>query len=253
MKVRCTIAGDQVLACLGLRTALDSASDIQVVAEARNRNTALRNACDLRPNVMVVHSFADDSNTLELLRDVASLRGPGVRVLLIAAPADGRILLDSLRAGARGFLLPESEPATLIAAVRDLARGNTIIAPSVAGTLVDEFVRIASLSPARPVCDGTSSWDAGLSEREGEVVALVSSGYSNSEIARILRLAPTTVKTHMSNALAKRDARDRVQLVVQVYRAGFAGFKVASVNGPARTGGPAAAAPDDRAGGTEVR
>ncbi len=247
------VAGDQVVACLGLRAAFDSAPDIQVVAEARNRSVALRNVCDQRPDVLVIHSFADDATTLDLVRDVAALRGPAVRVLVIATPGDGRVLFDSLRAGARGFLLPESEPATLIGAVRDLARGHTSIAPSAAGTLVDEFVRMASLTPPPPAAEGASSWDAGLSEREGEVVALASSGYSNTEIARILRLAPTTVKTHMSNALAKRDARDRVQLVVQVYRAGFAGFNVASSNEVARVSGPAVTRPDGGADGVEVR
>jgi DNA-binding NarL/FixJ family response regulator len=209
------IADDQALVRGGFRALLDAQDDIDVVAEAADGDTAVALAREHRPAVVLMDVRMPGSDGLDATRRiVADPELAEVRVVILTTFDFDEYVFEALRAGASGFLLKDTEPVDLLAAVRAVARGDALLAPSVTRRLIEEFA--GRLREPRP----SGTLDV-LTEREREVVALVGGGLSNDEIADRLVVSPATAKTHVSRAMIKLAVRDRAQLVVLAYETGL--------------------------------
>jgi DNA-binding NarL/FixJ family response regulator len=209
------LADDQRLVRAGFRSILDGEPDLDVVGEAADGAEALTLVRELRPEVVLMDVRMPELDGLEATRRiVADPALAGVRVVILTTFDLDDYVYGALRAGASGFLVKDTEPMELIHAVRVVARGDALIAPSITRRLISEIAGRA----AKPVPNARLN---ALTEREREVLELVAAGLSNDEIAERLVLSPATAKTHVSRILTKLDARDRAQLVVLAYEAGL--------------------------------
>ncbi|MBB5789243.1 response regulator [Jiangella mangrovi] len=209
------LADDQRLVRAGFRSILDGEPDLDVVGEAADGAEALTRVRELRPEVVLMDVRMPELDGLEATRQiVADPALAGVRVVILTTFDLDDYVYGALRAGASGFLVKDTEPMELIHAVRVVARGDALIAPSITRRLISEIAGRA----AKPVPNARLN---ALTEREREVLELVAAGLSNDEIADRLVLSPATAKTHVSRILTKLDARDRAQLVVLAYEAGL--------------------------------
>ncbi|GAA0946858.1 response regulator transcription factor [Nonomuraea longicatena] len=213
--IRVLLADDQTLVRAGFRSMLDDEDDIEVVAQAGDGAEAVAKARQTRPDVVLMDIRMPELDGLEAARQIAAdPRLDGVKVIILTTFDLDDYVYGALRAGASGFLVKDTEPAELIHAVRVVARGDALIAPSVTRRLIAEFAgRIKRPEPGPEL--------NALTEREREVLVLVASGLSNDEIAERLVLSPATAKTHVSRILTKLRLRDRAQLVVLAYEAGM--------------------------------
>jgi DNA-binding NarL/FixJ family response regulator len=203
----------------GFRSLLDSHSDIEVVGEAATGSEALEEVRALRPDVVVMDIRMPEMDGLEATRRITS--DPALRetrVLVLTTFELDEYVFGALDAGASGFLLKGGELADLVHAIRVVAGGESLLAPSVTRRLIDTYV-------SRPQPSTTTEHDGlrDLTTREREVLGLVATGLTNAEIAEALHLSPLTAKTHVSRILMKLGARDRVQLVVIAYQSGIVG------------------------------
>lgn len=212
--VRTVVVDDQALVRTGFGMILDSESDIEVVAEAANGREGIELCRRHRPDVVLMDIRMPELDGIEATRVITADDSLATRVLILTTFDLDEYVYDALRAGASGFLLKDTPPDDLIAAVRVLAAGEALLAPSVTRRLIEEFA--ASGSGYRAV-DGLDE----LTEREVEVLRLMARGLSNVEIAEQLFLGETTVKTHVSRVLTKLGLRDRVQAVVAAYESGL--------------------------------
>jgi DNA-binding NarL/FixJ family response regulator len=202
----------------GFRALLDSRSDVEVVGEAATGVEAVEQVRALRPDVVVMDIRMPDMDGLEATRHITSDRAlRDTRVLVLTTFELDEYVFGALRAGASGFLLKGGEPAALHEAIRVVARGESLLAPSVTRRLIENYVS----QPQREATTAPDGLDE-LTPREREVLELVATGLTNAEIARALQLSPLTAKTHVSRILMKLGARDRVQLVVIAYQSGIA-------------------------------
>jgi DNA-binding NarL/FixJ family response regulator len=209
------IADDQALVRGGFRALLDAQADIEVVAEAADGDRAVALAREHRPDVVLMDVRMPGSDGLDATRRiVADPELADTRVVILTTFDLDEYVFEALRAGASGFLLKDTEPVELLAAVRAVARGDALLAPSVTRRLIEEFA--GRLREPRP----SGTLDV-LTDREREVVALVGGGLSNDEIAERLVVSPATAKTHVSRAMVKLAVRDRAQLVVLAYETGL--------------------------------
>jgi DNA-binding NarL/FixJ family response regulator len=214
---RVVLAEDQPMVRAGFRALLDSRSDIEVVGEAATGAEALKQVYALLPDVVVMDIRMPEMDGLEATRRITS--DPTLsqtRVLVLTTFELDEYVFGALDAGASGFLLKGGEPADLVHAIRIVAGGESLLAPSVTRRLIDTYV-----SRPRP---STKIEPDGLDElttREREVLGLIATGLTNAEIAHALHLSPLTAKTHVSRILMKLGARDRVQLVVIAYQTGI--------------------------------
>jgi DNA-binding NarL/FixJ family response regulator len=214
--IRVVVADDQALVRSGFSVLLRSADDIQVVGEASDGAEAVDVAIRERPDVILMDIRMPGTDGLEATRRItADDRLTNTRVLILTTFDHDEYVFEALRAGASGFLLKDTLPDDLIAAVRVVAGGQALLAPTVTRRLMEEFVRRPS--PARP--EPLPGLDR-LTERETEVLIAVARGLSNTEIADTLFISPATAKTHVSRLLTKLHARDRAQLVMLAYEAG---------------------------------
>jgi DNA-binding NarL/FixJ family response regulator len=216
--IRVLLADDQQLVRAGFRALLDDAGDIEVVGEAGDGLEAVELARSARPDVVLMDIRMPVLDGLEATRRiVADELLAGVRVLVLTTFELDKYVFEALAAGASGFLLKNTDPAELLRAVRVVAEGEALLAPSVTRRLIAEFAaarRRAGPPPGRV--------DLGaLTEREREVMALAGAGLSNEEIAERLVVSPATARTHVSRAMVKLGARDRAQLVVFAYESGL--------------------------------
>jgi DNA-binding NarL/FixJ family response regulator len=214
--IRVLLADDQALVRGGFRVLLESAADIEVAGEAANGEEAVSLAQETRPDVVLMDIRMPVLDGLEATRRIVADPGlAGTRVLILTTFEVDEYVFEALRAGASGFVVKDIEPAELLQAVRVVAGGNALLSPGVTRRLIAEFA-------ARPDRRRTSpSALAELTEREREVMAMVAAGSTNDQIAGELFLSPATVKTHVSRAMSKLDARDRAQLVVLAYETGL--------------------------------
>jgi len=214
MTVRILIADDQHLVRSGFRMILESEDGLEVVAEAADGREAVSAARRLRPDVALLDLRMPAMDGIAATREIAGDPALGTRVLVVTTFDTDEHVYAALRAGASGFLLKDAPPEELAAAVRLIADGDALLAPSVTRRLIEEFARVSRDPIARPGLDD-------LTEREEGVLRLVARGLSNAEIARELTIGETTVKTHVGNILMKLDVRDRAQAVVAAYESGL--------------------------------
>ncbi len=214
--IRVLVVDDQALVRAGFAVIIDSAEDLAVVGEASNGQEAVEIAAELHPDVVLMDIRMPEMDGLEATRRILSDgEQPEIRVLVLTTFDADEYVYEALRAGASGFLLKDTEPEELLAAIRIVAAGNALLAPSVTRRLIAEFAR-------RPSAKRSSAEELKvLTEREREVLALVAEGRSNSEIAEKLFISPATAKTHVSRIMTKLGARDRTQLVVTAYETGL--------------------------------
>ncbi len=217
MSIRVLIADDQALVRTGFRMILEAESDLEVTGEAADGQQAVEIARRTRPDVVLMDIRMPRLDGVEATRRLA---GPGVpapvKVLILTTFDLDEYIVEGLRAGASGFMLKDVPPEKLVEGIRVIAAGDALLAPSVTRRLLDRFV--SRLPPANGRLPDRL---AALTEREREVLKLVATGLSNSEIAEKLFVSETTVKTHVSHALMKLGLRDRVQAVVLAYETGL--------------------------------
>ena len=217
--LRVLVCDDQELVRAGFVTILDAQPDLEVVGEAGDGRSGVDLALALRPDVVVMDIRMPVVDGVEATRLIA---GPDVAdpltVLVVTTFDLDRHVYDALRAGAAGFLLKDARPAELLAAVRTVAAGESLLAPAVTRRLVGRFAERIREVPPRGGAPGEL---AALTPRELEVLQLIAGGLSNAEIADELVISHETVKTYVSRILAKLGLRDRVQAVVLAYRTGL--------------------------------
>jgi DNA-binding NarL/FixJ family response regulator len=210
------LVDDQDLVRMGLRTLFDSEDGYTVAGEAADGLSAVAQAVATRPDVVLMDIRMPGIDGLEATRRIAADPDlDSVRVIVLTTFEHDEYVIDALRHGASGFLLKNTPPAELLAAVRTVAHGAALLAPTVTRTLIREYLRAAPrrLTPHPRLDD--------LTRREREIVALVGQGLNNAEIAERLVVSPATARTHVSRAMTKLGARDRAQLVVFAYQSGL--------------------------------
>jgi DNA-binding NarL/FixJ family response regulator len=210
------LADDQALVRAGFRVLVDSDPDLRVVGEATNGEQAVDLARQRHPDVVLMDIRMPVVDGLEATRRISAEPDlASTRVLILTTFEADDYVFEALRAGASGFLLKDTEPADLLAAVRVIARGDALLAPSVTRRLIAEVTsRVGRGRPGAPAALEV------LTDREREVLTLVATGLTNEEIAGQLYMSPLTAKTHVSRILTKLGARDRTQLVVFAYESG---------------------------------
>jgi DNA-binding NarL/FixJ family response regulator len=222
MTLRVVVADDQALVRVGFRGIIDATEGFTVVGEAGNGQEAIEVTRRTQPDVVLMDVRMPVMDGIEATRQITA--GPGdVRTLILTTFDLDEYVYAALRAGASGFMLKDTVPADLLAAIRVVAAGDALLAPSITRRLIGEFARLPAGLPegARTGSAGPQSGALdGLTEREVEVLTLVARGMSNGEIADELVISPATAKTHVAHLLAKLGARDRVQLVIMGYQSG---------------------------------
>ena len=218
MTITVLIADDQPLMRGALRTCLQAEPDITVVGEAGNGAEAVRLAGTLHPSVVVLDVRMPHMDGLEATRRITAMSSALRPKVLVMTTFDlDEYIIDALRAGASGFLIKDAPPEELVRAVRLLHEGDALLSPSITRRLLD--LRARTLP--RVTRHGDDAALAGITARELDVLKLIARGLSNLEIAQVLDLAPSSVKTHVGHLLAKLEAHDRVQLVVFAYEHGL--------------------------------
>jgi DNA-binding NarL/FixJ family response regulator len=210
MSIRVLLCDDQALVRAGLRVILEPEPDLTVVGEAADGLDAIAETRRLAPDVVLMDVRMPRLDGLEATRRIMAGPAPAPRVLVLTTFDLDEYVYEALAAGASGFLLKDAPPEQLVGAIRVVAAGEALLAPTVTRRLIEEFVR------RRPTVRARADL-GGLTAREREVLLLVARGLSNAEIAGALHLGETTVKTHVGRVLDKLDLRDRVQAVVLAY------------------------------------
>ncbi|KUP95464.1 response regulator [Thermobifida cellulosilytica] len=213
--IRVLLADDQALVRAGFGALLNSAPDIEVVAEAADGAEAVRLAAAQHPDVALLDIRMPVMDGLTAAERILSHPGlESTRVVILTTFDLDEYIFEALRLGASGFLVKDTEPEELLNGVRVVARGEALLSPNVTRRIIAEYA-------GRPRRPDPAKLLGELTAREREVVALVGEGLSNEEIAARLVLSPATVKTHVSRAMVKLRLRDRAQLVVLAYETGL--------------------------------
>ncbi|GAB2700860.1 response regulator [Kitasatospora kifunensis] len=217
MSVRVVLADDQPLVRAALEMVISETPDIEVVGEAATGAEAVRLAEELHPDVVVMDIRMPGMDGIEATRLVTT--GPAAaRVVVLTTFDDDDYVYAALRAGAAGFLVKDMALDDILAAIRVVAAGDALIAPSVTRRLIAEFAGRRTPAPT-PIPAARQL--GGITDREREILTLVGRGLSNTEIATELVISMATVKTYVTRLLSKLDARDRVQLVILAYESGL--------------------------------
>jgi DNA-binding NarL/FixJ family response regulator len=214
--IRVLLVDDQALVRAGFRMILDAEDDLDVVGEATDGREAIDKVRELRPDVVLMDIRMPELDGLEASRRIIDGQGDDApRILMLTTFDLDEYVYEALRAGASGFLLKDTPPEQLVAAIHVVAEGEALLAPSITRRVISEFVKGTGPRPAAQF-----PRLAELTARELEVLKAIARGLSNAEIARELYVSETTVKTHVARILMKLRLRDRVQVVVLAYEAG---------------------------------
>jgi DNA-binding NarL/FixJ family response regulator len=224
MTLRVVVADDQALVRVGFCGIIAATPGFTVVGEAGNGAEAVEAARQTKPDVILMDVRMPVMDGIEATRRITE--STDVRALILTTFDLDEYVFAALRAGASGFLLKDTLPADLLTAIRVVAGGDALLAPSVTRRLIGEFTRTSPAAPpAEPPRDDPAQVRDRLrrllTERELEVLAMVARGLSNAEIAEELTISPATAKTHVAHLLTKLDSRDRIQLVIIAYRSGM--------------------------------
>ena len=212
MSIRVVVADDQPLVRTGLRMILSAEDDIEVVGEAANGAEAIRMCAEHAPDVVLMDVRMPEVDGIDATRAVTSA-DPSPKVLVLTTFDLDDVVYEALRAGASGFLLKDAPEVRLTTAIRVVADGGSMFAPSVTRRLIAEFAQRSARGPAPSLTT--------LTGRETEVLVHMAWGLSNAEIATTLFVSENTVKTHVARVLMKLGLRDRVQAVVLAYESGL--------------------------------
>ena len=216
MTIRVAVADDQPLLRGGFGALVAHAADLEPAGEAANGEEAVALARRERPDVLLMDIRMPILDGIEATRRItADPSCADVRVVILTTFDLDEYVYGALRAGASGFLLKDAPPEDLLGAVRLVAAGDALLAPSVTRRLIERFAALPAPSRTDPAALAT------ITEREREVLALVARGLSNAEIAARIHVSPATAKTHVGHLLTKLDARDRAQLVMIAYETGL--------------------------------
>ncbi len=214
--IRVALADDQALVRAGFRMIVGSQPDMQVAGEAGDGQEAIELVQRERPDVILMDIRMPRVDGIAATRNITTAGSPTRVVILTTYELDAYVF-DALAAGASAFLLKAAPPEDLIRAIRVVASGDALLAPSVTRRLIEEFAK-----RPEPAERKAKQLDV-LTERERDVLHEVAKGYTNAEIAARLHVAETTVKTHVAHVLGKLELRDRVQAVILAYEAGLVG------------------------------
>jgi DNA-binding NarL/FixJ family response regulator len=219
--IRVLVADDQAVVRQGVVLLLSTSADIEVAGEASDGQEALRLALDLKPDVALVDLRMPGLDGAQVTERIVQA-GTGTRVLILTTYADDDAVLPALRAGAVGYLTKDVTGEALLAAVRDVAAGRTVLDPAVQQRLIELVVADPAASgpgtPAAPSADVE-----GLTRREADVVRLVAQGLNNRQVAKEMFVSEATVKSHLNHILAKLAMQDRAALIAWAWRHGLAG------------------------------
>jgi len=216
MAVKLLLVDDHKLFREGLRRILELEPDLQVVGEAASGKAALAKLHECTPDVVLMDINMPELNGVEATRAIKE-RYPDMVVLVLSIHDDREYLLEVLKAGASGYLLKDVEPDRLVEAIRDVAKGGSIVHPGLTTKLIKELNRLSN-----PVADRVES---PLTEREGEILGLMASGLSNADIAKKVYISEKTVKNHVTNILRKLEVTDRTQAVIEGFKRGLVNIK----------------------------
>jgi DNA-binding NarL/FixJ family response regulator len=212
--IRVLLADDQALVRGGFRMILEAQEDIEVVGEAADGRQALARARELDPDVVLMDIRMPELDGLQATRRIVHDDG-SARVLILTTFDLDEYVYEAMKAGASGFLVKDVRPEQLADAVRVVATGEALLAPTITRRLIEQFVR------RPPPTSGPPRELSELSERELDVLKLIARGLSNAEIAQALFVTDATIKTHVTHILTKLALRDRVQAVVLAYESGL--------------------------------
>ncbi|MGV8851558.1 MAG: response regulator [Rhodoglobus sp.] len=211
--IRVLLADDHELVRAGFRVILSAQPDFEIVGEARNGREAITLAAELNPDVICMDVQMPEVNGIDATRVIVADPAARAAVLILTTFDNEEHLFDALEAGASGFLLKNSSPDDLAAAIRTLASGDALLSPAVTRRVLQRLTRPNYQLPRQPNAAST----ADLTARESEVLVLVAEGLSNAEIASALFVGEATVKSHVSKVLQKLRLRDRIQAIVFAY------------------------------------
>jgi DNA-binding NarL/FixJ family response regulator len=214
MSIRVLLADDQAMVRTGFRMILESEPDVEVIGEAANGEQAATATRRLRPDVVLMDIQMPGEDGLSATRRITESPDLPTRVVILTTFERDDYVFEALRSGASGFLLKNAPPEELVHAVRVVAAGDALLAPSVTRRIIEQFAQ-------RPVRPELTTQLESLTEREREVLILLAGGKSNAELAASLFVSEGTVKTHVSSVLSKLRLRDRVQAVVVAYESGL--------------------------------
>ncbi|MFF0743311.1 response regulator [Streptomyces sp. NPDC004111] len=221
--IKVLLADDQALLRSAFRVLVDSEADMTVVGEAADGAQALELTRRTRPDVVLMDIRMPGTDGLTATRAIgADPELAGVHVVMLTTFEVDEYVVESIRAGASGFLGKGAEPDELLNAIRIAAQGEALLSPAATKGLIATFLKQGEPAEQEPAADGEHAARlATLTVREREVLVQVAGGNSNDEIAELLVVSPLTVKTHVNRAMAKLGARDRAQLVVFAYESGL--------------------------------
>ena len=226
MSIRVLLADDQAMVRTGFRMILGSEPDIEVVGEAANGEQATASTRRLRPDIVLMDIQMPGEDGLTATRRITEDATLSSRVVILTTFERDEYVFEALRSGASGFLLKNAPPEDLTRAVRLVAAGDALLAPSVTRRIIEQFT-------ARPIRPEVGARLESLTQREREVLVRLAHGGSNAELAAELFVSEGTIKTHVSSLLGKLGLRDRVQAVVLAYESGLVtpGESAASISG----------------------
>lgn len=213
--LRVLVADDHPLYRSGLRTLLSTAPDMEVVGEASTGQEAIERAEELQPDVVIMDLQMPGITGIEATRRIVQM-SPHVAVLVVTMFDDDHSVFAAMRAGARGYVLKETDEDKMLRAIQTVADGEAIFSPAIAQRLLSFFNDVAETQPAVP-----QRIFPELSDREREVLSLIARGYTNSQIAAHLVLSPKTVRNHISNIFSKLQVADRTEAVIRAREAGL--------------------------------